>query len=51
MESVRITWAQDGAEVRRAPVVTYSPTAAEHYKRFKEAQDGVSDVRIVPAQP
>ncbi|MFJ2627615.1 hypothetical protein ACIO6T_30505 [Streptomyces sp. NPDC087532] len=48
MDSVKITWVQDGN--RRESAVTYSPTAAEDYKGYKEAQDGVSDVRIVPAQ-
>ncbi|MFE1335987.1 hypothetical protein [Streptomyces microflavus] len=48
MESVRITWVQGGEQ--RESVVTYSPSAAEDYKGCKEAGDGVSDVRIVPAQ-
>ncbi|MEE1736400.1 hypothetical protein PUR49_07785 [Streptomyces sp. BE147] len=50
MESVRITWVQEGAEERRESAVTYSPSAAVDYKRYKEAEDGVSDVRIVPVQ-
>ncbi len=51
METVKITWVQDGSQGRRESAVTYSPAAAEDYKRYKEAQDGVSDVQIVPAQP
>lgn len=49
MENVRITWVQGGEQ--RESAVTYSPSAAEDYKGYKEAEEGVSDVRIVPAQP
>ncbi|MFC7924760.1 hypothetical protein [Streptomyces cinereoruber] len=49
MDNMKIVWVQDGRE--RESAVTYSPSAAEIYKGFKEAQEGVSDVRIVPAKP
>ncbi|MFC7934386.1 hypothetical protein [Streptomyces cinereoruber] len=49
MDNVKIVWVQDGRE--RESAVTYSPSAAEDYKGYKEAEDGVSDVRIVPARP
>ncbi|MEV7060923.1 hypothetical protein AB0N95_36420 [Streptomyces microflavus] len=49
MENVRITWVQGGEQ--RESAVTYSPSAAEDYKGYKEAEEGVSDVRIVPSQP
>ncbi|MCX4657429.1 hypothetical protein ACIQD5_29670 [Streptomyces microflavus] len=49
MENVRITWVQGGEQ--RESAVTYSPSAAKDYKGYKEAEEGVSDVRIVPAQP
>ncbi|MFD5098905.1 hypothetical protein [Streptomyces albidochromogenes] len=48
MESVKITWMQDGKQ--RESAVTYSPAAAKDYKGYKEEQDGASDVQIVPAQ-
>ncbi|MCL7382179.1 hypothetical protein [Streptomyces sp. 35G-GA-8] len=51
METVKITWTQDGSEERWESAVSYSPAAAEDYKRYKEAQDGVSDVQIIAAQP
>ncbi|MFE3144338.1 hypothetical protein [Streptomyces scopuliridis] len=51
METVRITWTQEGFEGRRESAVSYSPAAAEDYKRRKEAEVGVSDVQIVAAQP
>ncbi|GGT54877.1 hypothetical protein GCM10010271_68290 [Streptomyces kurssanovii] len=50
MESVKLTWVQDGSDRRRESAVTYSPAAAEDYKRYMEARVGVSDVQIVPAQ-
>ncbi|MGW1155958.1 hypothetical protein ACWD45_32340 [Streptomyces rubiginosohelvolus] len=49
MENVRITWVQGGEQ--RESAVTYSPSAAQAYKAYKEAEAGVSDVRIVPARP
>ncbi|MFD7764719.1 hypothetical protein [Streptomyces microflavus] len=49
MENVKITWVQGGEQ--RESAVTYSPSAAEDYRRYKEAEAGVSDVRIVSAQP
>ncbi|MFE5511644.1 hypothetical protein ACFQ9J_13625 [Streptomyces sp. NPDC056529] len=49
MDNVRIIWVQDGRD--RESAVMYSPSVAEVYKGFKEAQEGVSDVRIVPAKP
>ncbi|MFE0773363.1 hypothetical protein [Streptomyces sp. NPDC058861] len=49
MENVRIVWVQDGRG--RESAVMYSPSAAEVYRGFKEAQEGVSEVRIVPAKP
>ncbi|MGV9693905.1 hypothetical protein ACWDUX_32945 [Streptomyces sp. NPDC003444] len=48
MDRVKIVWVQDGRE--RESAVTYSPSAAEDYKGYKEAEDDVSDVRSVPAQ-
>ncbi|MGW4179377.1 hypothetical protein [Streptomyces rubiginosohelvolus] len=49
MENVRITWVQGGKQ--RESAVTYSPSVAQAYKGYKEAESGVSDVRIVPARP
>jgi hypothetical protein len=50
METVRITWAQEGSSQRRESGVTFSAAAAEDYKSpEEETEDGVSDVRIVPA--
>ncbi len=48
VETVRITWEQDGES--RESAVTYSPQAAEDYKRYKEAEEGVTSVSIVPAK-
>ncbi|MFE8940937.1 hypothetical protein ACFYNX_26065 [Streptomyces sp. NPDC007872] len=48
MKNVKIVWVQGGRE--RESAVTHSPSAAEDYKDYKEAGDGVSDVRIIPAQ-
>lgn len=48
MKNVKIVWVQGSRE--RESAVTYSPSAAEDYKGYKEAGDGVSDVRVVPAQ-
>jgi hypothetical protein len=45
MDTVRITWEQDGES--RESAVTYSPQAAEEYK---EAEEGVKNVDIVPAK-
>ena len=47
MQNFRITWAQAGYEGRRESAVTYSAGAAETYKGFKEAEEGVSDVQVV----
>ncbi|MBX9420899.1 hypothetical protein [Streptomyces lateritius] len=47
-DRVKIVWVQDGRE--RESVVAYSPSAAEDCKRYTQAEEGVSDVRIVPAQ-
>ncbi|MFD9474075.1 hypothetical protein ACFWCD_33635 [Streptomyces goshikiensis] len=50
MENVKIVWKQHGRE--RESAVSYSPAAAEDYAVFKKKEeDGVSDVRIVPAKP
>ncbi|MER5570488.1 hypothetical protein ABT083_30515 [Streptomyces goshikiensis] len=49
MENVKIVWKQHGRE--RESAVSYSPAAAEDYAGFKKEEDGVSDVRIVPAKP
>ncbi|MEV4976746.1 hypothetical protein [Streptomyces scopuliridis] len=51
METVKITWTQEGSEGRWESAVSYSPAAAEDYKLYKEAQEGVSDVQIVAVQP
>ncbi|MGW9448569.1 hypothetical protein [Streptomyces sp. NPDC055632] len=48
MENVKIVWVHDGRE--RESAVMYSPSAAKDYKRYKDAQESVSDVRVVPAQ-
>ncbi|MFD6470818.1 MULTISPECIES: hypothetical protein [Streptomyces] len=49
MENVKIVWKQYGQE--RESAVSYSSAAAEDYAGFKKEEDGVSDVRIVPAKP
>ncbi|MFD5110502.1 hypothetical protein [Streptomyces cinereoruber] len=49
MDNVKIVWVKGGKQ--RESAVTYSPSAAEDYKGYKEAEEGVCDVRIIPARP
>ncbi len=51
MENYRLAWTQDGRDGRQVSAVTYGLSAAEDYKLLKEAQDGVTDVEIVPVKP
>ena len=47
----RLMWTRAGRDERQVSAVSYDATSAEHYKARKEAEDGVSDVEIVPVKP
>ncbi|MEU3400709.1 hypothetical protein [Streptomyces filamentosus] len=49
MDNYRLTWVKEGRERRQVSAVKYSAAAAEDYASYKQAQPGVSDVRIEPA--
>ncbi|MFB7592368.1 hypothetical protein [Streptomyces sp. NPDC056169] len=47
----RLMWTREGRDERQVSVVSYDAKSAEHYKARKEAEDGVSDIEIVPVKP
>ncbi|MFF9070485.1 hypothetical protein ACF09E_34585 [Streptomyces sp. NPDC014891] len=51
MKSYRLEWTQEGRDGRQVSAVTYGESAAEDYKARKAAQDGVTDVQVVPDKP
>lgn len=51
MQSYRLTWTKAGRDERQVSAVSYDAKSAERYKVRKEAEDGVSDVQIVPVKP
>ncbi|MFF8410599.1 hypothetical protein [Streptomyces omiyaensis] len=50
MDDYRITWTQEGREERQVSCVKYSEGAAKDYAGYKQAEVGVSDVRIEPVK-
>ena len=51
MQIYRLTWTKAGRDERQVSAVSYDKASAEHYKTRKQAEDGVSDVQIVPVKP
>ncbi|MGW1930937.1 hypothetical protein [Streptomyces sp. NPDC001919] len=48
MKSYRLEWTQEGGDGPQVSAVTYGGSAAEDYRVCKAAQDGVTDVQVVP---
>ncbi|MFE5710618.1 hypothetical protein ACFQ7J_07310 [Streptomyces sp. NPDC056501] len=47
----RLTRTKTGRAERQVSVASYDKASAEHHKARKQAEDGVSDVEIIPVKP
>ncbi|MCX5388495.1 hypothetical protein [Streptomyces sp. NBC_00094] len=51
MQSYRLTWMLEGRDEQQVSTVSYDANSAKHYKARKAAEDGVSEVEIIPVKP
>ncbi|MFE5710340.1 hypothetical protein ACFQ7J_05865 [Streptomyces sp. NPDC056501] len=51
MDIYRLKWTRAGRDERQVSAVSYDEASTEYYEALKAAEDGASDVEVIPVNP